>query len=159
MKKSMAALALALVLAGTLTACSNRDPNASNGGSTNAGANSGVTSGTNGSAGSGATSGTGSISGTPGTVSRRYGGESVYNGRTYFDDGRYTAGSNGQVYGREGGAVSRDLTRDARDIVRDAGDAIGDIGRGIGDVARDVTGAGSYSGTPSWEPDSSAVRY
>ena len=37
----------------------------------------------------------------------------------------------------------------------------GYIGRGIGDAARDITGTGNgaYSGTPSWEPDSSAVRY
>ena len=57
--------------------------------------------------------------------------------------------------------MDRDLTQGARDIVRDAGDAIGDIGRGIGNAARDITGmdSGAYSGTPSWEPDSSAVRY
>ena len=46
-----------------------------------------------------------------------------------------------------------------RDIVRDTGDAIGDIGRSIGNAARDITGTNNYSGTPSWEPDSSAVRY
>ena len=41
------------------------------------------------------------------------------------------------------------------------GHAIGDIGRGIGDAARDLTGMGNanYSGTPSWEGNSSAVRY
>ena len=82
-------------------------------------------------------------------------------GRDYFYDGRYAAGSNGQVYGRDDNMLSRDLTRGARDIVRDTGDAIGDIGRGIGNAARDITGMGNgaYSGTPSWEPDSSAVRY
>ena len=89
-----------------------------------------------------------------GQVSRRY-----HNGRDYFDDGYYAAGPNGQVYGPNGTGMTRDLTRDARDIVRDAGDAIGDIGRGIGNAARDITGTNVNPGTPSWEPDSSAVRY
>ena len=131
MKKSIAALALSLTLLGTLAACgTDKTP-----GNTN-------------------TSGSASA----GQVSRRY---NTYDnpGRDYFYDGRYAAGSNGQVY--RGGSASRDLTRDARDMVRDAGDAIGDVGRGIGDAARDITGMGNstYSGTPSWEPDSSAVRY
>ena len=145
MKKSIAALALALALTGSLAACSNRDPNANN------------------------TTGSGTTSGSAGQVARRYDNQSVYNGRiydgrtyggrTYFEDGRYAAGSNGQVYGRDDSTLSRDLTRDARDIVRDAGDAIGDIGRGIGNAARDITGTNVNPGTPSWEPDSSAVRY
>ena len=138
MKKNILALALALTLVGSLAACSNRDPK-TNGGT---GSQNGTVSGS-----------------TAGTVSRRYRGETNYNGRSYFDDGHYTAGSNGQVYNNGGDMVSRDLTQDARDIVRDAGDAIGDIGRGIGGV---ITGSGTginSSGTPSWEPDSSAVRY
>ena len=156
MKKSILALALALTLVGTLAACSYRDPNTGGPGS-----NSGTTSGTNGSngmTGSGSVSGStsGSTSGTAGTVSRRYSGASAYNSSDYFQDGRYTAGSNGHVYSRDGNTVSRDLTRDARDIVRDAGGAIGDAGRDIGDM---MTGNDTYSGTPSWEPDSSAVRY
>lgn len=145
MKKSIAALALALALTGTLASCgADRNSNGT----------------TNGSAGSGTTSGS------AGQVSRRYSNSSVYNGRAYtgrdyFDDGRYAAGSNGRVYDRDGSTASQDLTRDARDIVRDAGDALGDVGRGIGNAARDITGMGNsnYSGTPSWEPDSSAVRY
>ena len=144
MKKNILALALALTLVGSLAACSNRDPK-TNGGT---GSQNGTVSGST--AGSG--------SGTAGTVSRRY-RETNYDGRSYFDDGHYTAGSNGQVYNNGGDMVSRDLTQDARDIVRDAGDAIGDIGRGIGGV---ITGSGTginSSGTPSWEPDSSAVRY
>lgn len=151
MKKSLTALALALALAGTLAACSSdRDPAA--GGTGNNGTASGSMNGATG----------GSASGTPGTVSRRYGGQSVYNGRiynepTYFEDGRYAAGTDGRVYDNNGSTVSRDLTRGARDIVRGAGDAVEDVGRGIGNAARDITG--SYSGTPSWEPDSSAVRY
>ena len=153
MKKSIAVLALALALTGSLAACSNRDPNANN--TTGSGTVSGAGSGT--------------TSGSAGQVARRYDNQSVYNGRiydgrtyggrTYFEDGRYTAGSNGQVYGRDDNTLSRDLTRDARDIVRDAGDAIGDIGRGIGNAARDITGTNVNPGTPSWEPDSSAVRY
>ena len=83
----------------------------------------------------------------------------IYDGRTYFEDGRYAAGSNGQVYGRDDSTLSRDLTRGARDIVRGTEDALDDVGRGIGNAARDITGNSSYSGTPSWEPDSSAVRY
>ena len=133
MKKSIAARALSLTLLGTLAACgTDKTP-----GNTN-------------------TSGSASA----GQVSRRY---NTYDnqGRDYFYDGRYAAGSNGQVYGRDDSTLSRDLTRGARDIVRDTGDAIGDIGRGIGNAARDITGMGNgaYSGTPSWEPDSSAVRY
>ena len=139
MKKSIAVLALALALTGSLAACSNRDPNANN------------TTG-------GAGSSNGSASGSAGQVSRRY---NTYDnqGHDYFYDGRYTAGSNGQVYDRDDSRVSRDLTRDARDIVRDAGDAIGDIGQDIGNAARDITGTNANPGTPSWEPDSSAARY
>ena len=154
MKKSIAVLALALALTGSLAACSNRDPNANN------------TTGSGTTSGSGAVSGT--TSGSAGQVARRYDNQSVYNGRiydgrtyggrTYFEDGRYTAGSNGQVYGRDGSTLSRDLTRGARDIVRGTEDVLDDVGRGIGNAARDITGNGSYSGTPSWEPDSSAVR-
>lgn len=164
MKKSLTALALALALAGTLAACStDRNPGGNNSGT--AGNNSGTagtTSGTNGGTVSGSAGG--SVSGTPGTVSRSYGGQSVYNGsayggRDYFEDGRYTAGSNGQVYSRDNGTVSRDLTQGARDIVRGTEDVLDDMGRGIGNAARDITGNGYYSGTPSWEPDSSAVRY
>ena len=158
MKKSIAALALVLTLAGTLASCGSRDLNNDyNTGRT--GNPNGVTSGSAAAPGN-ATSG---ASGTAGTVSRRYGGETTYNTYNtyntgkYFDDGRYTAGPNGRVYDRN--AASRDLTQDARDMVRDAGDAIGDVGRGIGNAARDITGIDSASGAPSWEPDSSAVRY
>ena len=145
MKKSIAALALALTLVGTLASCSNRDPNADyNTGS--AGNQNGIASGST----------AGSASGTAGTVSRRYGGENAYYGGDYFEDGRYTAAPDGRVYDRN--TKSRDLTQDARDIVRDTGDAIGDMGRDIGDM---FTGNGSVRGneTPSWEPDSSAVRF
>lgn len=156
MKKQTIALALALTMVGTLAACST-EKNPGSSGANNGSTTGGATSGTNGSAG-GTTSGSGSA----GQVTRRYNttmnqGQDYFYGNSYMDDGRYTAGSNGQVYSRDDNAVSRDLTRDARDIVRDAGDAIGDIGRGIGNAARDITG--TNPGTPSWEPDSSAVRY
>ena len=154
MKKSLTALALALALAGTLAACST-DKNPNNGTAGNNGTTAGGTSGT----ASGSMNGTtgSSASGTPGTVSRRYGGQSVYNGRiynepTYFDDGRYAAGTDGRVYGNDGNTVSRDLTQGA-------GNAVEDVGRGIGNAARDITGTNANPGTPSWEPDSSAVRY
>lgn len=140
MKKSLTALALALTLVGTLAACStDKDP------ATGGTVNNGTTGGT-----SGTTSG--STSGTPGTVSRHYGGQSIYNGR-------YAAGTDGRVYDNNGSTVSRDLTQGARDIVRGAGDAVEDVGRGIGNAARDITGTNANPGTPSWEPDSSAVRY
>lgn len=140
MKKSIAALALALTLVGTLASCSNRDPNTDHTAGS-AGNQNGVTSG--------------NTTGSAGTVSRRYGSESTYNtyntynNSDYFEDGRYTAGPDGRVY--DSGAASRDLTQDARDIVRDAGDAIGDAGRDIGSAVRDVTGANSS--------DSSAARF
>lgn len=161
MKKSLTALVLALALAGTLAACST-DKNPNNGAAGNDGTTAGGTSGT----ASGSMNGTtgSSASGTPGTVSRRYGGQSVYNGRiynesTYFDDGRYAAGTDGRVYGNDGNTVSRDLTQGARDIVQGAGNAVEDVGRGIGNAARDITGTNANPGTPSWDPDSSAVRY
>ena len=129
MKKRITALAMALSLVGALAACSTDDnPNGTNSGTS------------------------------AGQVARRYSGQAIYNGRSYYDDGRYAADTSGQVYGGDRNTVSRDLTNGARDIVRGAGDAIEDVGRGIGDVARDVTGTRGYSGTPSWEPDSSA-RY
>lgn len=151
MKKNIAALALALTLVGTLASCGSRDPNTDhNTGS--AGNQNGVTSGNAAAPGSTA----GGASGTAGTVSRRYGGENAYNSGKYFDDGRYTAGSDGRVY--NSGAGTRDLTQDARNMIRDAGDAVGDVGRDIGDM---FTGSSSIRGneTPSWEPDSSAVRF
>lgn len=128
MKKSVIALVLALMLAVSLTACMGPD-NSKDG-----------------------TAGSGSV--TSGQVSRRYTG--TYDSRSYLGDGRYTAGSTGRVYDRDGSYAGRDLTRDARDLVRDAGDAIGDVGRGIGELGRDLTG--NPSGTPSWEP-SSGARY
>lgn len=130
MKRNTISLALALTLVGTLAACSTDKDN---------------TNGTNSNdSGSGTTTG---------QVSRRY--QTGGAGQGYWEDGRYTAGPDGRVYtGRD--TVSRDLTQGARDIVRDAGDAIGDIGRGVGEAARDITGNGSWSGTPSWEPSSSA---
>ncbi len=176
MKKSIMALALAFALLGTLAACgTDRRMNGNNAGTNSS--NTG-TSGANGSnngssaAGSGMNGAAGSVNGTTGSgattgqVARRYDtgtayNGTTYNGRTYWNDGRYAAGSNGRVYDTTGGDLSRDLTRDARDMVRDTGDAIGDIGRGIGNAARDITGMGNTvpSGTPSWEADSSAVRY
>jgi len=94
MKRSLTVLALAFALAGTLTACSNRDPNPANSGGTTSG---GTTSG----------------SASTGQVSRRYGGQSIYNGRSYYSDGQYAAGGNGRVYDNARSSVSRDLSWDA----------------------------------------------
>lgn len=143
MKRSVIALALALTMAGTLTACStDRGP----------GGNDANGSVSNGSVSNGSAAGSGT---TTGQVSRRYGLQDSYV-RSYLDDGRYTAGSNGQVYGTGRSPISRDMTQDARNIVRDTGDALEDVGRGVGNAIRDMTGGAS--GTPSWEPDSSAQR-
>ncbi|MCI8423187.1 MAG: hypothetical protein HFF50_06620 [Lawsonibacter sp.] len=146
MKKSLLALALALVMTGTLAACGNMDsdPNA-NGGS----------------AGNGSVSGSGVNGGTPGQTGYAAPGRTGYagartgtgTGRTnpFLEDGQYRANGDGQVYGRSGSA-GQDLTQGARDLMRDAGDLADDIGNGIGNAARDITG----SGTPSWEPGTSA---
>ena len=99
MKKRITALAMALSLVGALAACSTDDnPNGTNSGTS------------------------------AGQVARRYSGQTIYNGRSYYDDGRYAADTNGQVYGGDRNTVSRDLTNGARDIVRGAGDAIEDVG-------------------------------
>lgn len=153
MKKSITALALALALAGTLTACGTDRNTSGNNSGTNSGVNSGTNSGTN--SGSAAGNGSGASAG---QVGRRY-NTAMDRGRTYLDDGQYAADSNGRVYGGGQDTLSRDLTRGARDIVRGTEDVLDDVGRGIGNAARDITGSGNYSGTPSWEPDSSAVRY
>lgn len=172
MKRSIMALALAVALLGTLAACgTDRRTNGNNAAGTSGanGSNNGsnaASSGMNGAAGSvNGTTGSGSGA-SAGQVARRYDAGAAYNGttyndRTYWNDGKYAAGSNGRVYDTTGGDLSRDLTRDARDMVRDTGDAIGDVGRGIGSATRDITGMGNTvpSGTPSWEADSSAVRY
>lgn len=110
MKKLALALALALTLTGTLTACGRTD-----------------TMNTNSRNGSTMT----------GQVSQRSVNPS---GKAwdYLDDARYTAGSNGKVYGNDGNPITRDLTQGARDIVRGTGDAVGDVGRGVGNAVGDV---------------------
>lgn len=113
MKKMMIATALSLALLGALTSC-------------------GRTSTPNNSALNGS-----NANSTTGQVSRRYYKNSMSN-HDYMDDGRYTAGSSGQVYGGDGNPVTRDLTQGARDIVRDTGDALGDMGRGVGKAAKDL---------------------
>ena len=123
MNKTLIALALALAMTGSLTACSSdRDLNGSG--------DPGNGSGVNGSVSNGSAS--------TGQVARRYDSRTDY-ARDYLNDGRYAAGTNGQVYGTGGGALSRDMTRDARNIVRDAGDAVGDVGRGVGNAIGDMT--------------------
>ena len=71
MKKRITALAMALSLVGALAACSTDDnPNGTNSGTS------------------------------AGQVARRYSGQTIYNGRSYYDDGRYAADTNGQVLWR-----------------------------------------------------------
>ena len=118
MNKLFIALALALALTGTLTACgrtdSVRDSRSMNGSS--------IT----------------------GQVSRRYEGDHSGRAWDYLDDARYTAGADGRVYGGDGNAMTRDLTQGARDIVRGTEDAAKDLGRGVdkamNDLGKDMTG-------------------
>lgn len=154
MKKNITALALALALVGALAACSaDRDGGNTTGSGVN-GTNSTNAAGTSGSnpAGSGVNgAGFDGAGVSAGQVARNYGRDTIYNGRTYWDDGRYAAGTNGKVYNPDGNSVSRDLTQGARDIVRGAENAAGDVGRGIKNAARDITGVNSS--------DSSAARH
>ena len=131
MKKSLIAMAAAVMLLTGLTACSGRDQDV-NGGAGQSGSNS--QNGSNSQSGQASTNRT--------SASRRY-----MDG--YLDDGRYYANADGQV---NGGSVARDFTQGARDMMRGVGDAAADVGRDVDRAARDLTG------TPSWEPDSSA-RY
>lgn len=118
MNKFVTATALALVLAGTLTSCARKEPMYTGSNSTDR-----ISSG---------------------QVSRRYDQTTTGKARDFLDDARYSAGSNGKVYGGDGNTVTRDLTQGARDIVRGAGDAIGDVGRGVGDAVQDIgNGVGS----------------
>ena len=112
MKKLAIALALALTLTGTLTACGRTDT----------------------------VKGVDPMTGNTviGKVNRSYDNTRTGKAWDYLDDARYSAGSNGKVYGGDGNTVTRDLTQGARDIVRGAGNAIGDVGRGVGDAARDI---------------------
>ena len=112
MKQLALALALALALTGTLTACGRTDR----------------VRDTDPMTGSSVT----------GRMSKRSAQDRTGGAWDYLDDARYTAGSNGKVYGGDGNTVTRDLTQGARDVVRGAEDAARDIGRGVGDAARDI---------------------
>lgn len=112
MKKLAIALALALTLTGTLTACGRTDT----------------------------VKGVDPMTGNTvvGKVNRSYDSTRTGKAWDYLDDARYTAGSNGRVYGGDGNAFTRDLTQGARDIVRGTENAAKDVGRGVEDAARDV---------------------
>lgn len=112
MKKLALALALALTLTGTLTACGRTDT----------------------------VKGVDPMTGNPivGKVNRSSEPNRTGKAWDYLDDARYTAGSNGKVYGNDGNPITRDLTQGARDMVRGAGDAVGDVGRGVGNAVGDV---------------------
>lgn len=146
MKRLLAAACAAMLLTGSLTACSsnkNETPNTNGTG--------GTTAGTNYSA--------------PGRVRYPLGADedrASYNGmvtnRSRYDgtsDGRYTAYSDGTVApgsgavtrndenlgtsGNNAGSLTGDVARGAGDLVRGTGDAVADIGTGIGNAARDMT--------------------
>ena len=112
MKKLALALALALTLTGTLTACGRTDT----------------------------VKGVDPMNGNTviGKVNRSYDSTRTGKAWDYLDDARYTAGSNGKVYGSDGNPITRDLTQGARDMVRGAGNAVGDMGRGVGNAVGDV---------------------
>ena len=112
MKKLALALALALTLTGTLTACGRTDT----------------------------VKGVDPMNGNTivGKVNRSYDSTRTGKAWDYLDDARYTAGSNGKVYGSDGNPITRDLTQGARDMIRGAGNAVGDMGRGVGNAVGDV---------------------
>lgn len=111
MKHIAIALALTLVLTGALTACDSKNNTMAD-----------RRSSTNGTY--------------TGQVSRQY--DQSGKAWDYLDDARYSAGSNGKVYGGDGNSVTRDLTQGARDLTRNTENAARDLGRGVGDAARDV---------------------
>ena len=56
----------------------------------------------------------------------------------YLNDGRYVAGQNGKVYGKDDNrSPVEDLTQGARDLIRSAADAARDVGDKAGDTVRD----------------------
>ena len=55
----------------------------------------------------------------------------------YMEDGRYTVGSDGQVRGTDR-TPTRDLSKKARDMLRDAENAARDVGRGVERATEDI---------------------
>ena len=117
MKHIAIALALTLVLTGALTACDSKNSTMAD-----------RRSSTNGTY--------------TGQVSRQY--DQSGKAWDYLDDARYSAGTNGKVYGGDGNSVTRDLMRNtenaARDLGRGVGDAARDVGDGVKDLGKDMTG-------------------
>jgi hypothetical protein len=106
MSKNVIAAALALVLAGTLTACGMTGDSMGN-----------DMTGNNGAARTGHAYG------------QRPDGRAAGN---LWGDGRYDADREGWVNGRGEGTVTGDLTQGARDLMRGAGDAVEDAGDAVG---------------------------
>lgn len=111
MKRQLIALALALTVAGTLTACGDSGTDMQD---------------HNSAAGSGSTAG---------QASSRRTSAAQRNADGFMQDGHYAADQDGRVNGSTG----QDLGRDGRDMMRDTGDAVGDVGRGVGNAVGDVT--------------------
>lgn len=136
MRKNWIALPMALALAVTLTACSNSDNKGGGTAGSAGGSDNGPSSGTTGQTGYSYTGRTGyGPYGASGGPDQRSAGQWPAN--DYLNDGRYTAGDDGQVMGG-GDSAGRDLTQGARDMIRGAGDAVEDVGDGIRNATRDV---------------------
>lgn len=146
MKRLLAAACAAMLLTGSLTACSNRNS------TPNTGTND--TNGTNANPAGTAYTAPGQVRYPAGADYDRDSYNGMLTNRKYYDgtpDGRYTAYSDGTV-APGGGATTRDtynqgttgsltgdVARGAGDLVRGTGDAVADIGTGIGNAARDIT--------------------
>lgn len=147
MKRLLAAACAAVLLTGSLTACSSRtDKNSTN-----------TANGADASPSGTAYSMPGQVRYPAGAAEDRAGYSHMTNSRVPYDgtsDGRYTAYSDGTVapghdparnandfanVGRDTETLTGDVARGAGDLVRGAGDAVEDIGTGIGNAARDIT--------------------
>lgn len=150
MKRLLAAACAAMLLTGSLTACSSTKNDTAN--DTNG------TNGTNGANPAGTTySAPGQVRFPTGADSDRDSYNGMLTNRKYdgTPDGRYTAYSDGTVSpgyhtndqnttdlgsaGNNAGSLTGDVARGAGDLVRGTGDAVADIGTGIGNAARDIT--------------------
>ena len=162
-KQSWIVPAAALMLAGTLTACGTTRSLEDRPGETNGQYqtqqnntmtdNRAETNGTGNSNGAAVDNGT--MNGTNNntntdTNARRTGKKAPENSRNkrtssthrsaydYLNDGRYVAGQNGKVYGKDDNSSPvEDLTQGARDLIRSAADAARDVGDKAGNTVRD----------------------
>lgn len=152
MKRLLAAACAAVLLTGSLTACSSR---------TTRNATNGVTGTGTGTNPTGTTySAPGQVRYPAGAAEDRTSYNRMTNTQSQYDgasDGRYTAYSDGTVSPGHGaiardnnttnntttgsgtGSLTGNVARGAGDLVNGAGNAVADIGTGIGNAARDIT--------------------